>query len=258
MAGARRRPGARARGLGIFAILTAVVAVACNALNGSHDRVLDTDDGSLPTFDAAIEAGGPDVTPPEASVLEIPVSKQFVSLNGASFTTTDGGTTITAYDGGATHPVIVPFPQPSNPSDDFTVLATVVAPTMAPPMGGPIGGEFGILTRIQPDESAVVFGSEFGGESRPFLGIIRPPEWNPSDDARGVAYTFTPGAHYKMKVRAVANRITAKMWDATAPEPADSDGAAVLAGPYTTGRGIGFYTYDINGAVLESLVVTVP
>ena len=238
---------------------SAIAAAACNALNGGHDRFLEGDDASgLPTRGDAggggdagadavtvVEAGAGDA---EAGVLQIAVSKQFITLNGATFATTDAGTTITAYDAGATHPVIVPLPQPSIPSEDFTVLATVFAPN---------DGEFGILTRVQPDGRAVVFGSKYGTQYQPFLGTFGPPDWNPTDNANGLAYTYTLGARYKFKVRAVANQISAKMWDATTPEPAES-GAANLAGPYTTGRGIGFYTYAINGAVLESMSVTVP
>ena len=260
MAGTGQR--ARRRGIAIVATATALAAAACNALNGGHDRFLDTEDGSSlppPQVDggeAGADAGADAETVIEASagdaeagVLQIPVSKQFMTLNGATFATTAAGTTITAFDAGATHPVIVPLPQPSIPSEDFTVLATVLAPT---------NGEFGILTRLQPDNRSVVFGSKFGTQNQPFLGTIGPPDWNPSDNARGLAYAYTPNARYKFKVRATANQITAKMWDAATPEPADKDAAALLASPFTTGRGIGFYTYTVNGAVLESMSVTVP
>lgn len=261
MAGARQRQGARRRGPAIVAAIVAFAAVACNALNGGHDRFLDTGDGSsLPArADAGDGGGGADVgTGPteasvgdaaEAGVLAIPVSRQFTTLNGATFDTNAAGTTITAFDAGASHPVIVPLPQPSIPSEDFTILATVLAPT---------NGEFGILTRIQADERAVVFGSKYGGQNQPFLGTFGPPDWNPGSDARGVAYAYTPNARFNFKVRATANQITAKMWDASTPEPADKDAAALFASPFTTGRGIGFYTYDINGAVLESMSITVP
>lgn len=236
----------------------ALAGAACNALNGGHDRVLDTEDGSvLPVARDGGDAGAdvatlPDAAPAadaEAGVLQIPVAMQFTTINDATFMTTAAGTTITGYDGGATHPVIVPLPQPSIPSEDFTVLATVLAPT---------NGEFGLLTRIQPDNHAVLFGSKFGTQNQPFLGTIGPPDWNPSDDARGLSYAYTTNARYKLKVRATANNIVAKLWDASTPEPSDKDAAALLASPYTTGRGIGFYTYTTNGAVLESMVVTVP
>ncbi len=148
--------------------------------------------------------------------------------------------------------MIIPLPQPSIPSEDFTVLATVVTPSDKP------AAEFGVLTRIQPDMHAVVFGSEFGMQPKPFLGTIGPPDWNPSNDAQGLQYVYTPGDRFKLKVRAAANVITAKIWDAKTPEPADKDAAAILASAFTTGRGIGFYTYDINGAVLESMTITVP
>jgi hypothetical protein len=260
MAEARQR--ARRRALALLATAGALAAAACNALNGGHDRFLDPGDGSsVPSHpdagdaadasatdvDAQVEASAGDA---EAGIVEIPVSRQFTTLNGATFDTSDAGTTITAYDGGATHPVIVPLPQPSIPSEDFTVLATVLAPT---------NSEFGIVIRIQPDQRAVVFGSKFGAQNQPFLGTFGPPDWNPSDDARGVAYAYTPNARFTFKVRATANQITAKMWDASTPEPADKDAAAIFASPFTTGRGIGFYTYLADGgAVLESMSVTVP
>jgi hypothetical protein len=239
-----------------MAFATAIAAAACNALNGGHDRILDETDASTALgrdsgeadADAPVSAvdAGTDAEP--GSLIVIEVSKLFTTLNGATFTTTSAGTTITAYDAGATHPVIVPTPQPTIPAEDFTVLATVKAPT---------NGEFGILTRVQSSGAAVVFGSKFGNVNQPFLGTFGPPDWNPTDGPRALAYSYTPNARYNFKVHASSNKITAKMWDAATPEPADSS-AAVLAGPYTTGRGIGFYTYDINGAVLESMRVTVP
>jgi len=254
---------ARQRGVALVATASAVAiaAAACNALNGGRDRVLDTDDADgLPTRLDGGDAGADATTAPDGSTgvdaapdaIEIPVSLQFTTLNGATWTTTDAGTTITAYDAGATHPVIIPLPQPNIPSEDFTILATVLTPSDKP------AAEFGILTRIQPDLHAVVFGSEFGMQPQPFLGTIGPPDWNPSNDARGLQYVYTPGDRYKLKVRASANVITAKIWDVKTPEPSDKDAAAVLASAFTTGRGIGFYTYDINGAVLESMTVTVP
>jgi hypothetical protein len=242
--------------MAIAAIATVPAAAACNALNGGHERILDVPDASAPQgrdagdvpIDApvTVEDAGADTGP--GSLIVIEVSKLFTSLNGATFMTTSAGTTITAYDAGATHPVIVPTPQPTIPSEDFTVLATVKAPT---------NGEFGILTRVQASGAAVVFGSKFGNVNQPFLGTFGPPDWNPTDGPRALAYSYTANARYSFKVQASSNKITAKMWNAATPEPADS-AAAVLAGPYTTGRGIGFYTYDINGAVLESMRVTVP
>jgi hypothetical protein len=248
----------RARwGAAILLASAAAEAVACNALNGGHDRFLDPPDGSPSSnakrdggdaaFDAddgeRVEAG----TDADAGPIEIPVSKQFTTLNGATFLTNADGTTITAFDAGATHPVIVPVPQPEVPSEDYTLLATVKAPQ---------NGEFGVLIRVQPAGNGVVFGSKFGGENRPFIGTISPPDWNPSNDARGVTYTFTANARYNFKLRAVANMISAKMWDATTPEPPQFQ--VLLASSLATGRGVGFYTYDINGAILESMTVTVP
>lgn len=246
-------PRRRARWL---ALATAIAAAACNALNGGHERILDEADASTAasrdsggaSSDAPVSMidAGADAEP--GSLIVIEVSKLFATLNGATFMTTSAGTTITAYDAGATHPVIVPTPQPTIPAEDFTVLATVKAPT---------NGEFGVLTRLQPSGAAVVFGSKFGNVNQPFLGTFGPPDWNPTDGPRALAYSYTPNARYHFKVRASSNKITAKMWDATTPEPAESS-AATLASQYTTGRGIGFYTYDINGAVLESMRVTVP
>jgi hypothetical protein len=171
------------------------------------------------------------------------------TLNDASFTTTKaGGTEIVNFD--TSHPIIVLAPQTAIPSDDFTLYATVKAP---------MDGEFGILTRIQPDGHGYIFGSEFGISHRAFLGLVGPAAWNPNDDANATmspSWTFVANHEYKFLLRASGNTLTGKMWDATGAEP--SLPQVTLTAIYSTGRGIGFYTYGAIGALLENMYVTVP
>jgi hypothetical protein len=232
-------------------------AAACNALTGAHDRQLDEgdlDDARNPRVDAsdasidvvpAIDVDVPDDGAPGLVFIE--VSKNFSSPNGAVFTTDEAGTVITVTSA-IEHAVIVPVPAPNITAEDYTVYATVRAPT---------NGEFGVLTRLQTDGgAAVLFGSKFGTENKPFLGTMGPPDYNPSLDGRGAAYTWTADARYNFRLKAVGNMITGKFWDATQPEPALFQ--AVYLGPFATGRGIGFYTFKANGAVLESMRVSIP
>lgn len=257
MAAARR---AR-RAVLVVVLATATATAACNALTGAHERFLDDgdsgspirarDDGALP--DAAKEdappvlveggEGGP-------NVVFIDVLPPYRGLNGATFASTDAGTTITAYDGGgANHAVIVPVQQPAIPAEDYTVYATVLAPT---------NGEFGILTRVQASGAAFGFGSKgFGVENKQFLGTFLPPEWAPSNQAQAqTAYVYVPNGRYKFQLQAVGDRISGKMWEATQPEPAAFQ--LVALAPWSTGRGVGFYDYLLTGAVLESFRISIP
>ncbi|MBX3224094.1 MAG: hypothetical protein KF795_26500 [Labilithrix sp.] len=229
------------------------VAGACNALIGAPDRVLDEEDAGRPDRrnDAPdandlepAEGGQDEVDAGTDAAITILVGTDWASPNGATWIV-DGGTVITAFT--ATHPVIVPRVQPAIPSEDYTATATVRAPN---------DGEFGLLTRVQADGSAVLIGSKFGAEFRPFMGSFSPPDWNPSDDGRGPTYTFVAGSRYKLKLRAIANQVSGKMWVATEPEPATFQ--LVVTSPWSTGRGVGFYTYGAIGAVLEDLEITVP
>lgn len=177
----------------------------------------------------------------------ISVSTVFATVNGASFITTASGTTITGYSGTTYHAIIVPSPQPSIPSEDFTVIATVSAPT---------NGEFGILTRVQPDGSGVLYGSKFSTENKPFVGTVTPPEWSPIALGRGVSYVYQPNARYRFKLKAVGNTVSAKMWDASQAEPAAFEVTTTTSFP--NGKGVGFYTYGLNDALLEGMSITVP
>ena len=243
----------------VFVVIAALALpiAACNALTGAHDRQLDdtsTDGPSRPRVDASDGGGGGDVDLIEAGVVDaapdvifIEVPLTFSSPNGAGFTTTDAGTVINTA-GGASHPVIVPMPPPGITAEDYTVYATVQAPA---------NGEFGILTRFQPDGgAAVVFGSKFGGDNRPFMGWFKSPDWNPTLDALGATYLYSTNARYKFRLRAVGNQISGKFWDATQPEPMSFQ--VLFSSPFTTGRGIGFYNYTPSGAVLESLRISIP
>lgn len=229
-------------------------AGACNLLTGEPDRVLDDGDGSerADRGPGKVEAP-PDTAPIEDldagadadGVLTIAIGTAWASPNGARWRVADGGTSIFGWD--ASHPIIVPAPQPSIPSESYTVHATVRAPS---------NGEFGILARVQPTNgSAVLLSSRFGTQNYPWLGTIAPPEWNPAKLANGASYGFTQ-TRYRLWLNVSGRLAQGKMWEATKPEPTVQVTATL---PWATGRGVGFYTYFAGGnAVLEELEVTVP
>lgn len=262
-----RRAGGRARSASrrwlfavsaLFACL--VFATACNAIVGAHDRSLDDGNGGVTserrtppredgrTLEPEEEAplGRPDAgSDAEAEVVTIDVGTTWSSPNGATWSVDGGGTSIVSFT--ASHPIIVPAPQPAIPSDDYTVIGTVHAPN---------NGEFGILARVQPsDGSAALISSKFGPSNYPWLGTIGPPEWNPAKLAQSGAYTFEPG-RYRFWLNVKGNEVRGKMWKASQPEPSVQ---VITQIPWSTGRGVGFYTYGIvEGLVLEDLKITVP
>lgn len=54
----------------------------------------------------------------------------------------------------------------------------------------------------------------------------------------------------------MGNQVSAKMWEANQTKPPAYQLIAIA--PWSTGRGVGFYTYLTNGAVLETLRISVP
>ena len=65
-----------------------------------------------------------------------------------------------------------------------------------------------------------------------------------------------PNGRYKFQLKAMGTQISGKMWEANEAEPAAYQ--VLATAPWATGRGIGFYTYLTNSAVLETLRVSVP
>jgi hypothetical protein len=244
------------RAVTVGLLVNATLLGACNAIIGQKDRILDTSGGvpeastGLPLADAATtpdgggtEAGSPDATSEAPITVRMDSSSEWRTINGASFTV-DGGVAITAFT--ATHPIVVPNPQPAI-ADDYTVLATVRAGT---------AGEFGVVVRIPPSEDqSVLVGSMFGSESRSFIGKCVAPDWNPTDDGRGPTYAFVAG-RYKLRLQAAGTTVSGKLWQADQSEP-ESFQVTTIAGS-ATARGVGFYTYGVADAVLESMVVTFP
>jgi len=247
---------------------------ACNAISGQHDRFLDTEDdeggpgrrdGSGGGEDVVSVDGGVDApldqSPFDSSndsgpiVIEVDVGGAWRSPNGASFATVDGGKRIDAYDAGATHPVIIPVTQPSGiTSDDYTVTATILAASTGSP--GP-AYEWGILTRVQTGGDGLLVSSAYGAQARAFVGVMPSTDWNPQLAAiESGVYTYMAGQRYRMKLKVVGPELRGKLWLATDPEPAGEViwGQATL----TTGRGVGFYTYGINDAILEKMTITIP
>jgi len=248
-----------------------VSLLACNAITGAKERTLDPDLGVVPDRDSGdgdeedsggnviLEAGPqPDVGPTDSGdagpivfVLDTKSAAKWSTPNGATWTSSAAGVKINGYDGSANnHPIIVPFPQPSLPSEDYTIRAVVVAP----PAGGGIP-EFGLLARIQPSGAAVVFGNVYGANPPAFLGDMA-PTWDPANKAQGPAYTYAPNARYHFWMHVAGTLVTAKLWAEPDPEPTNPQ--ISYASPYGTGKAIAYYTYLVHTAVLESMTVTVP
>lgn len=239
---------------------TSAAVAACNAINGSHDRFLDLeDDGGLPsradgggdgggTADSATDAPADQNVPDDGApvTITVDVGGAWSSPNGATFATVDGGKKITAYDAGATHPVIVPLPQPTIPAEDYTVHATIRAPASL--------GEFGIMARVQPNGFGVVLSSSYGQQQSAFVGNMT-TGWNPTNGSSN-SYTFVANARYRFELKVTGNEVKAKFWEATASEPTSYQ--LLFASDYPTGRAVGFYTYGVIDAVLENMTITVP
>ncbi|HEY8075617.1 MAG TPA: hypothetical protein VIF62_15940, partial [Labilithrix sp.] len=182
------------RALGWLAVVTCACA-ACNAILDNHDRVLDDLDASTSPRDSGKDPPPPPPPGPEppnpppmdASTddgnqpLVIAVSTTYVAANGAVFDYDGGGPQITGFTT-FSHPAIVPSPQPSIPSDTYTVTATIQTGQ---------SGEFGLLARIQGDQSCALLGSKFGGTTEPFLASVSSTDWNPMPLANGASYVFT-------------------------------------------------------------------
>jgi hypothetical protein len=246
--------------------------VACNLINGSHDRFLDPEtenaggalsdrrigEGSIlqpegggggledgPTSNIDGGGGGNDATSPPIKV----DTKTWFSPNGASVVIDDAGTRIVGYTDPNTHPIIVPANQPNIPSEDYTVHAVIRATAE---------GEFGILARIQGNGAAVLLSSRFGAELNPWVGDIGPATgWNPARSGMGPAYTFVPNTRYRFWLRVRGRTVEGKMWDALQAMPINPQ-ATWTQSPFMTGKGVGYYTYGIAQATLESIEVTVP
>jgi hypothetical protein len=236
-------------------VLVAVASAACNLITGAQDRVLDERD-AFP--DVARDTGSdakdepiepiPDASPPEDAgpdVITVDVSKTFASPNGAMISTSAQGTRISGYTT-FTHPVIFPAPQPSVPSQDYTLTATILVGEAS---------EFGILTRGQANGSSVVFGSMYGAVQKPFLGSMSNTDWGPTLNAQGPTYTFKPSIRYRLSAKVQGTQVWGKMWESTQPAP---DWQVVAIAPWATGTGIGFYVYNTTTPVVESMIITVP
>jgi hypothetical protein len=262
------RLGAR---FAMISLLLCGGAAACNAITGAKERMLDPDLGSLPDRDTGsdddddagppgqLEASTTDTTSPDTGTdapmqIVVDVTGAWTSPNGGTPLVVANGVKIAAMDASASnnHPVIVPNPQPAIPSENYTVRATILTPNTGTP-------EFGIMARIQPDNSGIVLGNVYGTVPPAFVG--RMPStgasaWNPSKEGSGPVYTYAAGARYKLVLRVVGPQVYAKLWMVPDQEPADQ--IAYLTSPWSTGKGVGFYTYFPQEVVLEEMTVTVP
>lgn len=240
-------------------VLPLGTAVACNEILNTPDREL-TPTKKDRSNEVADVRDPPIQIPPDAEALDPPerdagpdgplsftISPEWKTVNDAGFQVDDAGTTITAFDPTKSHPVIVPITQPPIPSDDYTVIGKIFAPN---------DGEFGVIARVQADGSAISLSNKFGPTFQPWLGTMQAAnDWNPSIDATGAVFTFTLGVRYWFRLRVVGEFVAGKIWPDGSAEPAVQVTAPAM---FKTGRGAGFYSYGVSGAVLESLEVTVP
>lgn len=224
------------------------------ATTGSGDLSAPVETGEDPvgSDSATTEAGrAHDGDGDEGAPIRIDVPLRFTSPNGATFTTTDAGTTITGFTSPNERAVILPSPQPAIPSEDYTVEATVRAPSNA---------AFGILARVQPGGgAAAAFGPlpESGGKAIAFQHLRAYTSFNGgyTEQSIGSGYAFTANARYRLKLRVTGQQATAKIWK---PPQAEPGFQTVISAPWSTGRAIGFFVGDHYDVVLESLTVTVP
>jgi hypothetical protein len=258
----------RARAVALVALSSAIWAGACNAITGEHDRSLRKDvDGALVGTTNPISTGDAAQTPDAASpvdaspdVFEVVTGRGALwkTPNGASWTSDDAGTRITAF-GATGHAVIFPNPQPALPTDDYTVEATVHS--VSPVAGYP---EFGVLARVlEPplldDDAGVLslISSSFGIGEKTWVGTMGPPQWSPSLISQSqTAHPLAGDRRFHVVLHAHGNNITGRMWDVTGADPGLDE--VFYVSPRTTGRGVGFYTYGVIDASLEDLRVTVP
>ena len=85
---------------------------------------------------------------------------------------------------------------------------------------------------------------------------MAPPIWDPTGPVIGAAYTYVPLTRFRLKVNVAGRTVRGKLWNASAVEPPAYELTTTSAS--ATGKMVGFYTYLLNGAVLESFAVTVP
>lgn len=251
-------------------LASTLLLVACNLINGSHERVVDEGDASkadraqnnADTGNLVPTDGGDGKSDADATIEDVDAGPVVISVStSANWASPAGNGANPAFDAGvfiaslgsASHGVIIPIPQPNIPSDDYTVIAIVRCST------GPQGyAEFGVMTRVQTNGAGTFVSSRFGQDDtplHPFMGSIQPTSWNPSVDVQGPDAGFVPAGRYRVELVARGEKVSGRMWLMADPSPPPF---MALLSPFATGRGVGFYTYNNNDAVLESVQITVP
>lgn len=176
----------------------------------------------------------------------------WTSPNEATWTVHTDGTRISGF-AGFNHPLIVLLASATTTSSNYLVTAVIKSPA-----SGVTLREFGLFARAPSDGdggvgTGVVLGSEYGGAKKLFLAPMGPPDWSPVSNTFGPLYTAKASTRYKMKLMVSGTAASGKLWEASAAEP----GAFQVTGPApAAGKLAGFYTYGVNGAVLESFVIT--
>jgi hypothetical protein len=186
---------------------------------------------------AILKVGGVAV----ASAQQVVLVSDYTSPNSAVWSTQSAGTTLTGgvqvADNG--YPVVFASPQPPT-GPDYKVFALVsdVNGTAA---------QFGLLFRINPDNSALMFSVDFAGDGGPVLAFSDFPsgQWSPAAPVASVAMPVAIQSEtvYGMLVQVQGGQMSGEIWNTLGPQPAAFQLTGTVPAGFATGSGIGFYSY---------------
>ncbi len=186
---------------------------------------------------AVLEVGGEAV----ASAQQVVLVSDYTSPNSAVWSTDSSGTTLTGgvlvADNG--YPVVFASPQPPT-GPDYSVFALIsdVNGTAA---------QFGLLFRINPDNSALIFSADFAGDAGPVLAFSDFPtgQWAPVAPAATVAMPVSIQSEtvYGMLVQVQGNQMSGELWNTLGPQPSTWQLTGTVPAGFSSGSGIGFYSY---------------
>ncbi len=237
-----------------------VLAAACNAITGEHDRILDDEDTSVPVDSGKprIEAGivvetsvasFEDVDTPTELVL----NKTWTSPNGAMAQSVADGTKIKSFTAPANHPMLLAAPPPPFPTGDYKVRARIRADEQS---------EYGILVRGRGDNgsfSGFVLSSRLSNAAAtntPFLSPIAVATDNPGTGQNGPPYAYTNAKVWVFEVECIGAMIRGKIFREDSPAVTSSMQIADPSAPSDHGRLVGFYGYLTPNATLLEMRVT--
>jgi len=186
---------------------------------------------------AILKVGGVAV----ASVQQVVLVSDYTSPNSAVWSTASAGTTLTGgvlvADNG--YPVVFASPQPpTGPDYEVFALISDVNGTAA---------QFGLLFRINTDNSALMFSADFAGDAGPVLAFSDFPsgQWAPAAPAATAAMPVAIQSEtvYGMLVQVQGNQMSGEIWNTLGPQPSTWQLTGTVPAGFTSGSGIGFYSY---------------